>query len=178
MKVVNVHQRLLHATPAQVGALIDSLASPADGLWPGKAWPRLKLDRPLDVGATGGHGPIGYFVQAYTPGQSIRFRFTAPTGFNGWHGFEVLDATHAHCVLEHRIEMNTEGPALLTWPLAIRHLHDACIEDALTQAQISLGNTPKTVPWPLHVRFLRWLVSGGKALPQISGGTGRSQHAS
>ena len=175
MKVVNVHQRLLHATPAQVGALIDSLASQADGLWPGTSWPRMKLDRPLAVGATGGHGPIRYFVQAYMPGQSIRFQFTAPRGFDGWHGFEVLEATQAHCVLEHRIEMNAEGPALLTWPLAIRHLHDACVEDALTQAQRSLGNTPKVVPWPLHVRFLRWLVSGGKALPQIST---RSQHAS
>lgn len=175
MNVVNVHQRLLHATPEQVGALIDALASPSDGLWPGKAWPRMKLDRPLAVGAAGGHGPIGYFVQAYTPGQSIRFCFTAPRGFQGWHGFEVLEATHAHCVLEHRIEMNAEGPALLTWPLAVRQLHDACVEDALTQAQVSLGNTHKTVPWPLYVRLLRWLFSGGKAQPQISN---KRQHAS
>ena len=174
MKVVNVHQRLLHATPAQVGALIDSLASPVDGLWPGKAWPRMKLDSPLGVGAAGGHGPIRYQVQDYLPGHSVRFRFTAPKGFNGWHGFEVLDAKQAHCVLEHRIEMTAEGPALLTWPLAIRHLHDACVEDALTQAQVSLGNTPKAAPWPVHVRFLRWLVSGGRALPQIPT---RSQHA-
>lgn len=174
MKVVNVHQRLLHAAPEQVGALIDSLASPADALWPGQAWPRMKLDRPLGVGATGGHGPMRYFVEAYTPGQSVRFRFTAPKGFNGWHGFEVLDATQAHCVLEHRIEMTAEGQALLTWPLMIRHLHDACVEDALSQAQVALGNEPKPVPWPARVRLLHWLAAGGRRAPQTSP---RSQHA-
>ncbi|MBI2771155.1 MAG: SRPBCC family protein [Burkholderiales bacterium] len=161
MNVVNVHQRLLYATPERVGALLDSLASPADALWPGRTWPRMKFDRPLGVGAAGGHGPIRYVVQAYAPGQSVRFRFTAPRGFEGWHGFEVLDATRAHCVLEHRIEMQARGAALLSWPLAICHLHDACVEDALSQAQAALGNTPKPVPWPLRVRLLHWLASRG-----------------
>lgn len=163
MQVVNVHQRLLYATLAQVGALIDSLASPADVLWPGRPWPRMKLDRPLAVGAVGGHGPIRYFVEAYTPGQSVRFRVTAPRGFDGWHGFEVLDATRAHCVLEHRIEMRARGRGLLTWALVIRRLHDACVEDLLSQAQRAVGNTPKAVPWPAHVRLLHRLMSGGKA---------------
>lgn len=159
MKVVNVHQRLLHAPPERAGALIDTLASPADALWPGRRWPRMRLDRPLGVGAAGGHGPIRYVVEAYVPGQMVRFRFTAPTGFDGWHAFEVLDATAVHCVLEHRIEMTVRGPALLTWPLAIRHLHDACVEDALSQAQAALGNTPKPVPWPARVRLLHGLAA-------------------
>jgi len=174
MKVVNVHQRLLHAPPEQVGALIDTLASPADALWPGRSWPRMQFDRPLSVGARGGHGPIRYTVEAYVPGQMVRFRFTAPTGFDGWHGFEVLDATAVHCVLEHRIEMNARGPALLTWPLAIRHLHDACVEDALSQAQLALGNTPKPVPWPARVRLLHWLASRSS---HRTHGPRRSQHA-
>jgi len=162
MKVVNVHQRLLYASPERVGALVDSLASPADALWPGRAWPRMKFDRPLGVGAAGGHGPIRYFVEAYQPGQCIRFRFTAPKGFVGWHAFEVLDATPVHCVLEHRIEMTLEGWALLSWPLAIHHLHDACVEDALSQAQQSLGLAPHAVPWPAWVRLLHWLMSPRK----------------
>ena len=173
MKVVNVHQRLLHAPPEQVGALIDTLASPADALWP-RGWPRMQFDRPLGVGARGGHGPIRYTVEAYVPGQMLRFRFNGPTGFDGWHGFEVLDATAVHCVLEHRIEMEARGPALLTWPLAIRHLHDACVEDALSQAQLALGNTPKPVPWPARVRLLRWLAAHGS---RRSHGPHRSQHA-
>lgn len=94
MKVVNVHQRLMHASPERVGALID--------------------------------------------------------------------ATAAHCVLEHRIEMRAKGRAILTWSLAIRHLHDVCVEEVLSQAQVALGNQPKPVRWPLHVKFLHWLVTPRK----------------
>ena len=35
----NVHERTLAATPEEVGALIDSLASPGDRLWPAARWP-------------------------------------------------------------------------------------------------------------------------------------------
>ncbi|MBK6295860.1 MAG: SRPBCC family protein, partial [Rhodoferax sp.] len=73
MKVVNVHQRLLYAPPEQVGELIDSLASPSDALWPGQAWPRLKLNRPLSVGAAGGHGPIPYFQRPTPRGRWCAF---------------------------------------------------------------------------------------------------------
>jgi hypothetical protein len=161
MKVVNVHQRLMHASPERVGALIDALASPRDGLWP-RGWPPMAFDRPLAVGAVGGHGPIHYTVSSYQPGQSIRFRFGKPSGFDGWHGFEVLEAT-AHCVLEHRIEMNARGVGILTWALAIRWLHDACVEDALSQGQRTLGLQPRPTPWPPYVRLLRWLMAPRRA---------------
>ena len=34
MKIVNVHQRLLHAAPERVSALLAMLGSPADQVWP------------------------------------------------------------------------------------------------------------------------------------------------
>lgn len=159
MKVTNVHQRLFHAPPAKVGALIDALASPQDVLWRQDAWPRMKFDRPLGVGARGGHGPIRYDVEAYRTGHSIRFRFTGPKGLDGWHGLEVLEATGAYTVLEHRIEMRIRGWALLTWPLLYRHMHDALTEDAFAAAQIALGEQPRRVPWTRYVRLLRWAVA-------------------
>ncbi len=158
MKIVNVHQRLLYATPERAGALIDSLSSTQHLLWP-RGWPRLSLDRPLRVGAAGGHGPIRYFVEAYVPGQAVRFRFTSPRGFDGWHAFEVVEATAAHCVLEHRIEMATRGTALWSWWLLYRPLHDALIEDALSAAQASLGNERRDVPWSRWVKLLRRLLA-------------------
>lgn len=169
MNIVNVHQRRLEATPAQVTELMASLGSPDDKLWPPN-WPRIRFDRPLVPGAVGGHGPIGYVVTSYTPGESIRFRFTDPKGFNGWHSFNVLDATEEDCFLEHRIEMQTEGRATLLWELAIRHLHNALIEDALSQAQRAVGNKPLVVPWPAKVRVLRWLMSVGQSKPQTARG--------
>lgn len=162
MNIVNVHQRRLEATPAQVAELMASLGSPDDKLWP-PHWPRIRFDRPLVPGAVGGHGPIGYVVTAYTPGESIRFRFTEPKGFEGWHSFTVLDATNEDCFLEHRIEMQTEGRATLLWELAIRHLHNALIEDLLSQAQRAVGNKPLVVPWPLKVRLLRRLLPVGRS---------------
>ena len=158
MKIVNVHQRLLQASPERAGALINTLASPQDKLWPRMHWPRMVLDAPLGLGAAGGHGPIRYVVDAFEPGQRVRFRFTSPRGFDGWHALEVLDATSVHCVLEHRIEMNITGMARLTWPLVFRPLHDALVEDALANAQRSLGLVPHAPPWSGYVRLLRSLM--------------------
>ena len=114
MKVLNVHERELQAGPDRVGALLDSLASRDDVLWPKHAWPRMELDRPLGVGARGGHGPISYFVEAYVPGESIRFRFTVPKGFVGFHGYEAMKTTADTVVLRHTLEMTTHGLAVLS----------------------------------------------------------------
>ena len=155
MHVRNVHEREFPHPPARVGALIDSLASRDDRLWPRGKWPPMRFDRPLAVGAAGGHGPVRYSVEKYQPGQSILFRFTAPRGFNGTHRFEVEDR-QGHTVLRHVIEMNATGPALLNWPLAIRSLHNAAIEDCFDQATISLGiQLESPARWSAYVRLLR-----------------------
>ena len=148
MRVRNVHERALRASPASAGSLLDGLASPEDRMWPGAAWPGMKLDRPLGTGARGGHGPIRYFVQAYVPGRSVRFRFTEPDGFEGGHVFEVLDGPGDGCRLRHVLEMRVRGRARLSWPLLYRPLHDALIEDALTCAQTAVGNAATPVPGP------------------------------
>jgi hypothetical protein len=167
MEVLNIHERELKADYEQVAKLIDSLSSEDDLLWPNQCWPRMKFDRPLSVGAKGGHGPIGYIVEAYKPGQTIKFRFTSPKGFNGFHKFDIVKNAQQNILLRHTIEMELKGSALLTWPLAIRHLHDALLEDALSTAQASLGMVPRMRPWSPWVKILRWMMSGGKAQTQI-----------
>jgi hypothetical protein len=167
MKVLNTHERELNADYEQVSKLIDSLSSEDDLLWPGQCWPRMKFDHPIGVGAKGGHGPIGYVVEAYNPGQSISFCFTKPKGFNGFHKFDVVKRSKKPLLLRHTIEMELKGTALLTWPLVIRPLHDALLEDALSTAQVSLGMAPRMRPWSLWVKIIRWIMSGGKAQAQI-----------
>jgi hypothetical protein len=167
MKVFNIHEREFKADYEQVSALIDSLSSEDDLLWPNHCWPRMKFDRPLCVGAKGGHGPIGYFVEEYNPGQFIKFRFTKPKGFNGFHKFDVVKGLQEAVLLRHTIEMNLHGPALLTWPLIIRPLHDALLEDALAKAQSTLGMVPQMRAWSPWVKLIRWVMSGGKAQSQI-----------
>ena len=167
MKVLNIHERALEATSQQVGALVDSLASPRDALWPRHTWPPMKFDRPLGVGAKGGHGPVRYFVEEYTPGRSVRFRFTGPRGFDGYHGCEVIETEERAVVLRHTLQIEKRGPALVSWPLIFGPLHDALLEDALAQAQASLGQEPQVRRWSPWVRFLRWSLTGGKARPQV-----------
>jgi hypothetical protein len=156
--VRNEHQRILPASADQVGALVDRLASKEDILWPGTHWPAMRFDRPLSVGAVGGHGPIRYVVTAYTPGRMIEFRFTGPEGFVGTHSLHVESLEPSRTRLRHLILMHPEGSARLSWPLLFRHLHDALIEDALDNAErYFVPDAPKRSHWSWYVRFLRWL---------------------
>lgn len=166
MDVLNIHERELDAGSGEVGALIDSIASGKDRLWPRALWPAIRLDRPLGIGAAGGHGPISYVVEEYRPGQMVKFRFTGPRGLNGHHWLEVLPKAQQRTLLRHTIDMRVSGIALLSWPLVIRPLHDALLEDALALAQASLGITPVVRPWSWWVKCLRWAMSGGRARGQ------------
>lgn len=175
MNVLNIHERDLDADPGTVGALIDSLASDRDRLWPSACWPAMRLDRPLGVGALGGHGPISYLVEEFRPGRMVKFRFTGPRGFDGYHWLEVIPTAAHGTRLRHTLRMRVFGLALVSWPLVIRHLHDALIEDALALAQASLGIPAVVCPWSRWVRFLRWAMSGGRARGQQTPGGGIPQ---
>ncbi|MBC9715137.1 SRPBCC family protein [Streptomyces sp. TRM66268-LWL] len=157
MGVHNVHERLLAAKESEVGALVDSLsAGAADRLWPHPAWPPMEFDRPLAVGAKGGHGPVRYTVTSYVPGTWIRFAFSGPRGFRGFHEFTVLPVDEERTVLRHTLAMNPRGPARLSWPLAFRRLHDACVEDGLDRAELACtGTVARPARWTAYVRLLR-----------------------
>lgn len=158
MMVRNIHERALQAPLDQVGRLLDGLACEDDRLWPRDRWPPMRLDRPLAVGAKGGHGPIRYTVEDYAPGTSVQFRFTAPRGFHGTHSFTLEPLNSGAVRLRHALMMQTEGRARLTWPLVFRPLHDALVEDAFDRAERSLGLPSRERGWSLTVRVLRWIL--------------------
>ena len=154
--VVNVHERVIRAPLSAVGGLLDGLSSPADALWPRDRWPPVRFDRPLGVGAKGGHGPIRYTVEAYEPGRSVRFRFDAPRGFDGTHGFDVEEVAPGQTRLRHTLSMRASGRARLAWPLLFRPLHDALVEDAFDRAEVSCrASSAGPREWPPRVRALR-----------------------
>jgi hypothetical protein len=153
-----VHQRSLPVSAVEAGSLIDGLATRRDRLWPRDAWPSMHLDPGLQVGASGGHGPIRYEVEAYEPGRRVRFRFTAPRGLRGFHEFAVLPEGEG-CTLSHRLEARPGGLSMLSWPLVYAPLHDALIEDALDRAESALGTgAGRREPWSLRERMLRRLL--------------------
>ena len=161
MGIHNVHERLLAANECQVGELIDTLASGnGDRLWPGRHWPPMEFDRPLTVGAVGGHGPVRYIVAGYAPGRWIRLAFTGPPGFHGFHEFAVLPGGPQRTRLHHTLTMSPRGLARFTWPLVWRPLHDACLEDCLDRAELVCTNSvARPARWSPYVRFLRALTA-------------------
>jgi hypothetical protein len=155
----NVHERALPTDVPTLAGLVASLATADDRLWPHDRWPAMRFDRPLRVGAVGGHGPIRYFVESYTKDTHITFRFTAPRGFHGYHAFDIIPSGHKTTILRHILEMTTTGLARLTWPLIYRPLHDALIEDALDRAEIAVaGMSIAPAKWSTWVRVLRWII--------------------
>jgi hypothetical protein len=116
-RVRNVHRRAVDDVDA-VGTLLDGLGSAHDRLWPRDRWPAMRLDRPLQVGARGGHGPISYRVELYEPKRRVRFRFERPAGFDGFHEFCLVEGDPS--VLEHLLEAHMTGAARFSWPLVFR----------------------------------------------------------
>lgn len=158
MAVLNIHERTIPAPESAVGALLDGLAGPDDRLWPGSDWPPLQLDGPLAVGAAGGHGPVRYQVVGYQPGRWVRFRFSGPRGFDGFHEFTVQPAKGGS-LLRHTIAMRLHGAGRLSWPLAFRWLHDALLEDSLDRAVRACGAAVESpARWGTPVRLLRRLA--------------------
>lgn len=151
----NVHERGLRVPVERAGVLLDALGGPDDRLWPAPAWPRLRLDRPVQEGASGGHGPIRYAVEARSPGRLVRFRFAQDLGLEGTHTFVVLPVGDGS-VLRHELEARARGRMRLAWPLAVRWLHDALLEDLLDRAQAEVGSPPaRPAQWSVWVRLLR-----------------------
>lgn len=172
MRVRNVHRRDFAVAPESLGLLLDTLASDDDRLWPSDNWPKMRFDRPLGVGAAGGHGPIRYVVEAYQPGVSIVFRFTGPEGFDGTHTFSV-EPLDEGARLSHLLTMDTSGKASISWALIYRPLHDALVEEAFDRAAAAVGEPLAAPPWSLWVRMLRAIVRRRGARRQREPGSSR-----
>jgi hypothetical protein len=156
----NTHERTLNAPIDTLAPLIDQLTSSQDLFWPSSRWSAMKFDRPLAVGAIGGHGFIGYTVERYEPGRDITFRFTSPKGLNGMHRLMLEELPNGQTRVKHVIEASLEGPMVLGWTLAIRFLHDALVEDAMDRTEAWIAQREwKPRELSPYVKSLRWLLA-------------------
>lgn len=161
MKVINIHKRVLNQPTSKIGELLNTLATKNDMMLATDKWHPMRLDRGLQVGSKGGHGPIKYFVTAYHPEKSITFQFDLK-GFNGFHRFDIIELGTNQTELSHIIDMTTTGTATLRWALAIRWLHDAYIEDAFDKVENHFTKDKKYSRWNFWVRFLRQIMKPKK----------------
>ncbi|MEW2439951.1 DUF2867 domain-containing protein [Streptomyces caniferus] len=138
-----VHSRAVRAPAETVGALLDRLGRGEDDpLFPTPAWPPMRFDRPLGVGADGGHAFVRYRVSAYEPGRRVRFDFTA--GQAGWHEFGVRPVGPDSCRVEHVLESRPSPVVALTWLLGIRLVHGAVVEEAFDNIERAATGRPLT----------------------------------
>ena len=168
----NIQRRDIEAPAAAVGALLDRLASDADPLWPAPAWPPIRFDRGLAVGSVGGHGPIRYSVAEYVPGRRVRFVFDPSIGLDGYHELIIEPLDERRTRLTHDLVGRPRGTMRLVWPLAVRWMHEALLQDLLDNAElIATGRLREKALWSRWVRFMRARMSPkpqGVPLPETA----------
>ncbi|MFK4068008.1 SRPBCC family protein [Streptomyces sp. NPDC029674] len=154
--VRNEHERVVEAPAEAVGALLDRLSAEDDPVFPVPAWAPMTFDRPLGVGATGGHGPIRYSVTAHERGRRIRFAFTPPG--DGFHEVTVEPRGGGRCLVRHVLEMRQSGVDRLLWPTAVRPVHDTMVEELFDNIErAAAGGCARPVRWSPRLRLLNRL---------------------
>lgn len=154
--IYNVHQREIAAPVTVVGEILDTVGSADDRLWAGDIWVAepVVFDRPLGVGAAGGHGPIRYSVVEYEPGRRAVFEFAPDSGLSGTHRFELQELGPDRCRLTHVLEAETSRwmrplvPILIGW-------HDAMVETAMDRAEReATGSLERRTRIPIWLRIV------------------------
>ncbi|WP_454793067.1 hypothetical protein [Mycolicibacterium lutetiense] len=155
----NVHERWLDLPSATVWELLAELGSEGDIVWPSRNWPSMKLDAPLRVGASGGHGAVRYQCTALVPRRLIEFTFDSIGGrpLDGHHAFEILERSGG-VLLRHTID--AQVPDLIArWRFCslIQPTHDVVIEELFDVIELLTGKSSEssTPRWSLWVRLLR-----------------------
>lgn len=152
----NVHERHIAAPAERLGAVLETLATDHDQLWPGETWAPMRLDRGLEPGSRGGHDGIRYTVTAHDVGRHVAFTFDRRIGIDGTHALTVVDLGDGTSLMRHVLEGRAHGAMVLLWPLAVRWAHDALVEDAFDSAEAALGVGPAVcAQWSSWVRLLR-----------------------
>lgn len=158
MNVLNIHTREIAQPAEKVAALLDTLSTRNDRIWPNEKWPAIRFKDGLVEGAQGGHGFIRYFIKKYDSASLIEFQFMPPTGLVGVHRFEIIALSTKKSLIQHTIDAKTTGMAKVLWPIMIRPLHDALIEDAFDNIQSQFNISFQKQQWSLLVRFWRFIL--------------------
>ncbi|MCB1167414.1 MAG: hypothetical protein KDK37_13690 [Leptospiraceae bacterium] len=162
MKVKNVHERRISGSGESMERIFESLGTRNDCIWP-RNWPPMRLKPSKGNLGRGGHGPIRYRVIEHVRGKRIVFEFEQEglsRGLVGVHYFELLTEGNGEFIIRHVIDVRLRWPAFLLWPILIRPLHDALLEDALDNFESAVSAMPenaKSVHSP-YVSLLRMAV--------------------
>lgn len=163
MRVYNFHCRRIAAPINEVGWIIDTLASKDDRLWPWEHFDPMELDVGLQIGASGGHGPVRYTTVEYILGRRAVFEFNAKRGimksFRGRHWFEAIEIDAGLTELRHMLWADVSGVMRWAWWIFVETLHDATVEAALAKAElVVMGRLSPLFELTARQRFWKKLV--------------------
>ncbi|MBT2399958.1 DUF2867 domain-containing protein [Streptomyces sp. ISL-100] len=162
----DVHERTVQAPAEVVGALLDRLSAEDDPIFPTPAWEPMRFDRPLAVGAVGGHGPVRLSVSAYEPGRHVRFTFAPPD--NGFHEMTVEPLGPERCVVRHVLEQDLRGADFLLWLTVVKAVHSTVVEEVFDNIErVAAGGVERPVRWSPWVRLLNRLAWGRAVAVEI-----------
>jgi hypothetical protein len=168
----NVHEREIDAPLARLSPLLERVGGPDDELWPSPAWWPMTLDRPLAVGASGGHGGIRYRVSEHDRGRRVRFELHPGTGLLGHHELSLEALGPSRTRVRHVLVCRLRGAMRLVGPLLLVPLHDALVEDLLDDAErAATGTVRRPARWSPWVRLWQPLTERvrARAVPPPAG---------
>ncbi|HKC00937.1 MAG TPA: hypothetical protein VKD23_19300 [Terriglobales bacterium] len=124
MKISNVHERTIEASPGQLEAIVADL----DGIWPVQISPA-----PYPDGELLQTGTMSW-QEFDRPGAVRAFRVVSPPELRGEHWFEVQPVKDG-TVLRHTIDGEVFGEYEAIWRDRIQPRHDLVLEALLDNVQ-------------------------------------------
>jgi Protein of unknown function (DUF3995) len=177
-RIQNLHVREIEASASVVGDILDTLGSPDDRVWASEIWVAepVVFDRPLGVGADGGHGSIRYSVVEYERGKRVVFRFSPGGGLSGTHRFELEPLQPERTRITHFLEAQTSRwmrplvPILIGW-------HDAMVETAFDRVEReATGSLERRTTIPRWLRIVNGIeIAIGRSLGKLPPRAGRAR---
>ena len=129
MKVHNVHERRIAATPEAVIELFDD---------PEQLRPVLRFPAPEPAGDLLRIGPM-LWQPVERGGAALAFDIVEPEGFPASHWFEIGAGADGRATLSHTIEGEAVGEFEPVWRDRIKPMHDAYIEAIFDRLEAALA---------------------------------------
>ena len=134
-RLINVHERVVAGPLDLSSELLEGILEPETSVWPFDLR-RLELDRGLEPGSTGGHGPVRYTVVEHEVGRRVRFAFTREAPIAGWHEFVIGDVPGQGVRWRHELLIDPVDQWIRE---QIEPSHDALVEVLFDRLELRLA---------------------------------------
>jgi len=133
MKIRNIHERTIAATPEQIAQLLADF----DGIWPTQLAPapRAQSERLYKTS-------MMLWQEYDRPGAARAFRVLSPAELQGEHWFE-LERVPAGTVIRHTVQGEALGDCEAIWQDRIEPAHDIILEAVFDNIETALAGTWK-----------------------------------